>query len=1079
MKHLKLSAIILALLTCTATWLYSQNNNSPEKKNQNLRKEFYGQQANEKIAGASYVKEGKNTSFPSFVRFLESKQIKQAEFFDWLARTMKLSTDYGFELKSQNTDPKTGITHYRYTQTFKGIPVAQGMYIVHVKDGIVKYFNGNVYEIASSLSPSPMLTENAALETAKQHIGAERYKWEDEYWENRIKERKKDARATYFPKGELCWNSTDLNMVGKAPSFRLAYRFDISAASPAKELRVFIDAVTGALLQTLPMESNCNSASCTTIWNGSRTIYTTESGGTYRLRDDCQDGVLEIRDWNSTTCTASPLDISNGTNTWNNNNNETFGGSVLWATRQSHDYWSGVMLRNSYDNSGGDVDGYINAVFTDCFPDCFVSCRYTDNASMSFSSGTMKVGLGSSMTLANSWGALDIIGHEFAHAVTGAGDAAQLVYQDESGALNESFSDIFGEMVEKNTLGSNDWLMGDDRTNGYIRKMSDPNDKGDPDTYMGDNWFTGTGDNGGVHTNSGVQNFWFYLLSAGGAGTNDNGDSYSVSGVGTAVAAWIAQYNLLNELSSNSDYSDARAGALAAAIDGYGACSNVYKQVMNAWYAVGVGGPYIDVDLTDSDYNGSDISCYGECDGSATANVIGGTFEIYEWSPGGATTSTISNLCPGVYSVTVTDFLGLGCSVSGSITISEPLELEITSISTSNYNGYEISCYGGSDGSATVNHTGGTGAKSYDWSNSGTTKSISGLTAGTYYVTVSDANGCEASGSVTLNQPPKLEVIADPTSDYNGYDVRCFGGSDGFAEAFPTGGVPGYSYEWSDGQTTKVATGLSAINYVVTVTDANLCTALDDTTLTEPPQLTIDAGDNEIVYYGYPDSACTNLTAEGAGGGVPPYDLEWSTGSPLYTINVCPPLTTVYYVTLTDQNNCEVVDSVKVCAIDVRCGNKLDKVTICHGTDGAPVTICVALIAAKNHLSTHAGIDQLAACGTLKVCSFTPPSAKTDEGVSFYIDNEAIEGKTWLAAFPNPFADNTAIRFIVPQDDRVNVRVLDVTGKVVSNLFEGNVTFGTVNQASFDGSKYSNGVYFLTLTNSKGERFVEKLVLTR
>ena len=110
----------------------------------------------------------------------------------------------------------------------------------------------------------------------------------------------------------------------------------------------------------------------------------------------------------------------------------------------------------------------------------------------------------------NPWVSLDIVGHEVSHGVTQS--SAGLIYQNESGALNESFSDIFGEMIENYTDDPNDWLMGDDRTDGFIRSMSNPKDKSDPDTYKGTNWKTTSGDNWGVHTNSGVQNYWFFLL---------------------------------------------------------------------------------------------------------------------------------------------------------------------------------------------------------------------------------------------------------------------------------------------------------------------------------------------------------------------------------------------------------------------------------------------------------------------------------------------------------------------------------------------------------------------------------------
>ncbi len=432
--------------------------------------------------------------------------------------------------------------------------------------------------------------------------------------------------------------------------------------------------------------------------------------------------------------------------------------------------------------------------------------------------------------------------------------------------------------------------------------------------------------------------------------------------------------------------------------------------------------------------------------------------------------------CTKIYTRTyyVEDESGNSATCEQTVTVTS--SLATTATATSDYNGYNVSCLGGSDGEATANPSGGLQPYSYEWSDGQTTQTATGLNAGTHEVTVTDAAGCTATADVTLSQPPKLNLTVEATSDFNGYDVQCFGGSNGEATGTPSGGVPGYSYEWSDGQTINPATGLSADTYELTVTDANLCTVSASIILTEPPQMTIDAGENQLVYYGYDDSACATLTAEGAGGGVPPYDYGWSNGSPLHTTNVCPQTSTVYYVTLTDQNGCTVVDSVKVCAIDVRCGHHLEKVTICHETGSGTQTLCIAKIAAKNHLRTHSG-DQLAACGTLKVCSFTPPSAKSDEEVPYLFNHESM-GETWLRAFPNPFAENTEVRFILPEDGRVSLKIYDITGKEIFLLFEGSVTSGTINHSTFNGSNYASGIYFLTLTNLKGEKFVEKLVLT-
>ncbi len=189
----------------------------------------------------------------------------------------------------------------------------------------------------------------------------------------------------------------------------------------------------------------------------------------------------------------------------------------------------------------------------------------------------------------------DIVAHEITHGLTE--NTAGLYYQYESGALNESFSDIFGIAVDFYTDPDNaNYLMAEQVTidgNG-IRSMSDPNSHGHPDTYMGDYWYYGSGDNGGVHMNSGVQNYWFYLLCEGGSGQNDSANYYNVNAIGIDKAAAIAYRNLTVYLGPNSDYEDARFYSIQSAIDLYGSCSDEVIQVTNAWYAVGVGTPFND-----------------------------------------------------------------------------------------------------------------------------------------------------------------------------------------------------------------------------------------------------------------------------------------------------------------------------------------------------------------------------------------------------------------------------------------------------------------------------------------------------
>ena len=196
---------------------------------------------------------------------------------------------------------------------------------------------------------------------------------------------------------------------------------------------------------------------------------------------------------------------------------------------------------------------------------------------------------------------IDVAAHEIGHAVCET--SANLVYQKESGAMNEGFSDIWGACVEYYAAPSKStWLIGEDieRRSGHaaLRSMSDPKSEGQPDTYGGTYWVnpsctpTDQNDYCGVHTNSGVLNHWFYILAVGKSGTNDIGNSYNVSGISIDKAAKIA-YRLENVyLSANATYANARTYGIQAATDLYGAGSPEEIATTNAFYAVGVGAPY-------------------------------------------------------------------------------------------------------------------------------------------------------------------------------------------------------------------------------------------------------------------------------------------------------------------------------------------------------------------------------------------------------------------------------------------------------------------------------------------------------
>jgi Zn-dependent metalloprotease len=524
----------------------------------------------------------------------------------------------------------------------------------------------------------------------------------------------------------------------------------------------------------------CVSTPISTVFNGSRTFNTEHYTNTnFRIKDQCQTANIMVRDWNSTNTTPNALEITSGNNSWTLKNQQ-FGGSVMWAAKSAYNYYSAVHSRSSYNGSNGSIDGYINAVFSDINGNL-----YTDNASMSFTGGFMKVGLGSSGPLSNSWCPLDVIAHEYTHAVTGS--SAALAYQNESGALNESFSDIFGECVENYTVGSNDWLFGANRTSGAYRSLANPNIYSQPDTYLGTNWFTGTGDNGGVHTNSGVQNYWFYLLSQGGSGTNDNGNAFNVTGLGITAARAIAfrtlTVNLFNQ--PNANYATARTASIQSADDLYGVNSTQSNAVKNAWCAVGLGVVPTVVTVT-----GGGTFCT-----SATLTASGGASGTIYWqgtTNGGTSTTTPSTsqvvTSSGTYYFRATN--GCGWGTQGSVTVTINTAPSAVSVS-----GGGTFC-----NSTTITASGGTGGTIY-WqgTTSGGTSAITPSSSqvvnssGTYYFRANNSCGWGTQGSatVTISTPPSAVSVSGGGTFCNSTTITASGGTGGtiYWQGTTTGGT--------------------------------------------------------------------------------------------------------------------------------------------------------------------------------------------------------------------------------------------------------------------------------------------------
>jgi hypothetical protein len=388
-----------------------------------------------------------------------------------------------------------------------------------------------------------------------------------------------------------------------------------------------------------------------------------------------------------------------------------------------------------------------------------------------------------------------------------------------------------------------------------------------------------------------------------------------------------------------------------------------------------------------------------------------------------------------------------------------------------------VSCNGAADGAIDLTVAGGADcvAYSYNWSTGATTEDVSGLAAGTYGVTVTDANGCSASSTFTLTEPAVLVGSGVRSSVNCGYNIACNGGT-GSIDYAVSGGCAPYSYLWSNGATTEDVSGLAAGTHGVTVTDANGCSTSNSFTLTQPEALAFTCPTNTTVYLGWPPLSCATLSVTNVTGGCGPYTYAWSDGATTASTTVCPTVSTDYTVTVTDANGCSESCTVRVCVIDVRCGQNLQKIEICHNPSGNnPQTLCINPNAFTINAHLQHG-DHLGSCGSDVPCA---APLKSDGGAEAGAAHDHDHGMGEMEAYPNPFSDVTTVRFMLPEGGEARLEVYSLTGERVAVLFEGMVEAGLDYEVEWKPEQVSQGIYFARLTTSHGEVVTKKLVLNR
>ena len=318
--------------------------------------------------------------------------------------------------------------------------------------------------------------------------------------------------------------------------------------------------------------------------------------------------------------------------------------------------------------------------------------------------------------------------------------------------------------------------------------------------------------------------------------------------------------------------------------------------------------------------NPSNVLCFGGS-GSVVLNATGANAP---YTYGGSPTQ---NLSPGTYTYTATSTNGC-VSAPVSITITQPQAGLILSNTQVN-----VLCFGNNTGSIDLTVTGGTGPYTYAWSNNTTAQDPSNLIAGAYTVTVTDANGCNATATVTITQPASA-LVATTTQVM----IACFGGSTGSVNMTPTGGTAPYTYVWTGGSTAQSAIGVPAGTYTVVVTDANGCTTTISATITQP-QAPLSLATTQVNVLCFGNS--TGSIDLSPSGGTPGYTYAWSNNSTIQDpLNL---IAGTYTVVVTDANGC--IDTTGVIITQPQSGLSLSSTQVnvlCFGNNTGAINLTVA-----------------------------------------------------------------------------------------------------------------------------------------
>ncbi len=511
-------------------------------------------------------------------------------FFQTYRQWFSLEPADSMEAISSSFSPDGMYTFERFQQHHAGLKVIGGEYTLVNDGGRVRQGFGRIIPNLDINTKAAVIGDRKAIKSARDAIAK--------------LEKIRGSRFTFAETPEIERVIAPQRGSWSAGAYRLAFQVKVRSLVPSGRYIVYLDAVTGAILAAYSLNPDVwtnQVASGNTPYYGSVSIYAQEDpdqedGKQWRLRSDFP---VKVETYETDDITAAlGEDYYSGSDEFADPNdpNMIYGVSTHWIAQKMLAY---LDVQFNHHGVGGNGEGVRNMILNG--PAALNV--YAQFAGFNQNNDMAILQYGVKGPVPQYCVPLDVVGHEVTHAVIAM--TSELQNYGESGALGESFADIFGTLLEFyiSPEGSANWTIAEKCST--LRFMDDPKSPASsvsdcpcPNTYQGTFWkfLTSPTDNSGIQINSGVQNFWFYLLSMGKSGTIDdilNGTPYTVDGIGKEKAAQIA-YNTMTTLPSQADYAIAVAASEAVAILLFGEYSQEHKSTVDAWYAVnGPGAAYV------------------------------------------------------------------------------------------------------------------------------------------------------------------------------------------------------------------------------------------------------------------------------------------------------------------------------------------------------------------------------------------------------------------------------------------------------------------------------------------------------